>query len=115
MSRYLFEDEDLDFLVSDGSKEEEIGNADWSSTDDGEEDRKEISSCDSSSEAQMNDQSSFSASSNYFFSKIETWQTTPFAINAGRAAAHNTIRQSPGPTKFAKSQCSEISDTFTLL
>ena len=37
-----------------------------------------------------------------------------FANNAGRAAAHNVIRQSPGPTRFAKSQSSEISDTFTL-
>ena len=27
---------------------------------------------------------------------------------------HKAIRQSPGPTRFAKSQCSEISDTFTL-
>ena len=34
--------------------------------------------------------------------------------NAGRAAAHNVIRQNPGPTRFAKSQCSDISDTFTL-
>jgi len=54
------------------------------------------------------------ASSNYFVSKTETWQTTPFANNAGRVAANNVIRPSPGPTRFAKSQCSEISDTFTL-
>ena len=50
----------------------------------------------------------------YFVSKTETWQTTPFASNADSAAAHNVIRQSPGPTRFAKSQCSEISDNFTL-
>jgi len=50
----------------------------------------------------------------YLVSKTETWWTTPFANNAGRAAAHNVIRQSPGPTRFAKSQCSEVSDTFTL-
>jgi len=62
----------------------------------------------------MDNQPCSSASANYFFSKTETWQTTPFANNAGKAAAHNVIGQSPGPTKLAKSQCSEISDTFTL-
>ena len=43
------------------------------------------------------------------------WQTTFFATNAGRTAAHNVIRQNPGSTRFAKSQCSEISDIFTLV
>ena len=36
------------------------------------------------------------------------------ARNAGRAAVHNVIWQSPGPKRLAKSQCSEVSDTFTL-
>ena len=35
-------------------------------------------------------------------------------IMLGRAAAHKVIRQSPGPTRFAKSLCTEINDTFTL-
>ena len=73
-----------------------------------------MSSCHSSSEAEMDDQPCSSTSANYFVSKTEKWQTTPFANNAGRAAVHNVIRQSPGPTKFAKSQSSKISDTFTL-
>ena len=30
-----------------------------------------------------------SALASYFVSKTKTWQTTPFANNAGRAAAHN--------------------------
>ena len=50
----------------------------------------------------------------YLVSKTETWQTTPLARNAGRAAVHNVIWQSPGPKRLAKSQCSEVSDTFTL-
>ena len=61
-----------------------------------------------------NDQTCFSASANYFASKTETRQTTAFAKNVNRAAAHKVIRQNPGPTRFAKSQCSELSDTFTL-
>ena len=62
----------------------------------------------------MDDQPFSSASANSFVSKTETWKTTPFANNAGRAAAHNVIRQSPEPTRFAKSQSSTISDTFNL-
>ena len=41
----------------------------------------------------------------YFVFKTKTWQTTPFANNADRAAAHNVIQQSQGLTRFAKSQC----------
>ena len=48
------------------------------------------------------------------FSRFGTWQITSFANNAGRAAAYNVIRQSPGPTIYAKSQCSEKYDTFSL-
>ena len=92
MSGYLFEDKALDFLASKDS-EEEISDSDWISTDDGEEGREKISSCVSSSEEEMDDQPYSSASSNYFASKTETWQTTPFANNAGRAAAHNVIQQ----------------------
>ena len=44
MSRYLIEDKVLGFLASDDSKEEEISDLDWISTDDSEEDRKGISS-----------------------------------------------------------------------
>ena len=62
----------------------------------------------------MDDQPCSSGSANYFVSKTKTWQTTPFPNNAGRAAAHNVIRQSPGQTRFAQSQSSKISDTFTL-
>jgi len=39
----------------------------------------------------MDEQPCSSASANYFVSKTETWQTTPFANNAGRAAVHNVI------------------------
>ena len=62
----------------------------------------------------MDDRPFSSASASYFVSKTKTWQTTSFANNAGRAAAHNVIQQSPGPTRFGKSQCSDISDTFIL-
>ena len=62
----------------------------------------------------MDDKPCSSASANYFVSKTKTWQTTAFAKNASTAAAHKVMRQSPGPTRFAKSRCSEISDTFTL-
>ena len=46
--------------------------------------------------------------------KAETWQTTPSANNPDETAAHNVIRHNPGPTRFAKYQCSEVSDTFAL-
>ena len=49
-SRYLFEVEALDFLASEDSEEKEISDLDWISTEDGKEDREEISSCNSSSE-----------------------------------------------------------------
>ena len=62
----------------------------------------------------MDDQPCSSASANYFIPKTEKWQTTPFANNSGRAAAHNVIRQSPGPTRLAKSQCSRRCDTLFL-
>ena len=50
MSRYLFEDEALGFLTSEDSEEKEISDLDWISTNDGKEDREEISSCISSFE-----------------------------------------------------------------
>ena len=93
MSRYLSEDKVLGFLASDDTEKEEISHSDRISTDDGEEDMEKISSCDSSSEEEMDYQPCSSASSNYFVSKTETWQTTSFSNNAGRAAAHNVIRQ----------------------
>ena len=49
------------------------------------------------------------------FPKSKRGKQQAFANNASRVSAHKVIRQSPGPTRFAKSQCSEISDTFTLL
>jgi len=93
--------------VASDNRQEEISDSEWVSTDDGEGDREEISSCDSFSAEEMDDQPCSSASANYFIPKTEKWQTTPFANNSGRAAAHNVIRQSPGPTRLAKSQCSE--------
>ena len=116
MSSYLSQDEVLGLLAND-ENEEEVSNPDWTSTDDGEEDMEKVSSCDSSSEAEMDDQLCSSASANYFVSKTERWQTTPFAnkLSAGRVAAHNVIQQSPGPTRFAKSQSSTTSDTFALI
>ena len=62
----------------------------------------------------MYDRPFFSALANYLVFKTKTRQTTPFANTAGRAAAHNVILQSPGPTRFAKYRCSDISDTFIL-
>ena len=62
----------------------------------------------------MDDRPLSSALASYFVSKTKMWQTTPFANNAGKAAAHNVIQQSSGPTRFTKSQCSDISDTFIL-
>ena len=62
----------------------------------------------------MDDQPFSSASAGYFVSESKMWQTTPFANNAGRAAAYNVIQQSPGPTRFAKFQRSDISDIFIL-
>ena len=113
MSSYLSKDEVLGFLANDES-EKEVSGSDWISTNDGKEVGEEIFSYVSSSEAEMDAQLCSSACANYFVFKTETGQSTPFANNAGRAAAHNVIRQNPGPTRFAKSQCSEISDTFTL-
>ena len=62
----------------------------------------------------MDDRPFSSALASYIVSKTKTWQTTPFTYNAGRAAAHNVIQQSSGPTRFAKSQCSDIGETFIL-
>ena len=100
--------------MSSDNRQEEISDSEWVSTDDGEGDREEISSCDSFSAEEMDDQPCSSASANYFIPKTEKWQTTPFANNSGRAAAHNVIRQSPGPTRLAKSQCSRRCDTLFL-
>ena len=94
MSKYFSEDAVLGFLESYDSEEKEISDLDSISTDDGKEDVEEISLCDSSSEEEMNKQPCFYASASYLVSKIETRQTTPFANKAGRAAAHNVIRQS---------------------
>ena len=41
MSRYLSKDEVLDFLASDNSKEEEISDSNWISTNDSKENREE--------------------------------------------------------------------------
>ena len=114
MSKCFSEDAVLGFPECYDSEEKEITDLDLISTDDGKKDVEEISLCDSSSEEEMDKQQCFSASTSYFVSKTETRQTTPFANKAGRAAAYNVIRQGPGPTRFAKSQCSKISDSFTL-
>ena len=79
------------------SEEEEISDLDSISTDNGEEDVGEISLCDLSSKEEMDKQPCSSASASYFVSKTETWQTTSFANNAGRPAAHNVLQKSPGP------------------
>ena len=65
--RYLSENKVLGFLASDDNEEEEISN--WIYTDDGKEDRKEIFSCELSSEEEMDDQLRSSASANYFVPK----------------------------------------------
>ena len=91
MSRYLIENEALGILESDDGEEKETSNWKWISTDDVKEDRDEISLCDSSSEEKMDDQPCSSTFANYFISKTETWQTTTFANNAGRAAVHKVI------------------------
>jgi len=58
--RYLSEDEVLGFVArEDSEEEEEISDSEWVSTDDGEEDREEISSCDSSSEGEMDEPTMF--------------------------------------------------------
>ena len=93
MPKYLSEDAVLGFLESYDSEEKEISNLDSISTDDGEEDMKEIFLCDASSEKEMDKQPCSSASESYFVSKTETWQTTPLANNAGRADADNVIVQ----------------------
>ena len=60
----------------------------------------------------------FSALASYFVSKTKMWQTTPFANNAGRAAAHNVkfhnkVHDRQGLQN--KSQCSDISVHFIFL
>ena len=57
---------------NDESKVEEVSDLDWISTDDGEEDKEEISSYDSSSKPEMDVQPCPSASANYFFSETKT-------------------------------------------
>ena len=84
------------------------------SADNGKEDREETSSCELSFKKEMDNRPFFFALASYFVFKAETWQTTPFSNNPDGTAAHNVVRQNPGLTRFARYQCSEISDTFTL-
>ena len=85
-----------------------------------EEYKEERSPCKLSFKEKIDNRPFSTASASYCVSKAKTWQAASFAnnankqINAGRAAAHNVIQQSPGPTRFAKSQCSDISDIFIL-
>ena len=73
MSRYLVEDEGLDFAANDDSEKEEISLLDWIYTDYGKEDKEEMSSCDSSSEEEKDYYLCSSVSANYFVFKTETW------------------------------------------
>ena len=103
MLEYSYEDEISGFLSNESSDEEQ-SDSEWISTDYGEEDVEDFHfpSFDSSSDEEMVDQSC-SFTSDYFVSKTEKCHTKPITNNAGRAAVHNIIRQTPGLTKFAKS------------
>ena len=90
MSRYLSEHPVMGFLANDNSEQKEITTRSWILLMMAKKTKKK-----------------------YVFS-CDTWQTTPSASNADRVVVHNVIQQSPGPTRFAKSQCSEISNAFTL-
>ena len=59
-------------VFSNDESEEEVSDLDWISTDDGKEDKEEISSYDSSSKPEMDDQPCPSVSANYFLSKTKT-------------------------------------------
>ena len=90
MSRYLYEDALLGFLINNERESlEEISDSYWIPTDDGEELKEEILLCKTSFKEKMDDRPFSSAFASYFVSKTKTWQTTPFANNAVRAAAHN--------------------------
>ena len=113
MSRYLSKGAVFGFLASDDNKEKEIDDSDRISNDGSEDDKKEISLNDLSSEEEMDNQPCPCAAARYFISKSKTWQIILFACNTGRAAVHNVIRQSLKPTNLVNSQWSEISDIVT--
>ena len=112
MLEYSYEDEIFGFLLNESRDEEQSG-SEWISTDDGKEDVEDfhLPWFDSSSDEEIVDQSC-SFTSDYFFSKTKKWHRKPITNNAGRAAVHNIVRRIPGPTRLAKSQCSQVSDTF---
>ena len=57
-------------MASDDSEEDEIGDSDWISANDGKENREEMPLCNSSSsEEELGDQPCSSASANYFVPK----------------------------------------------
>ena len=76
----------LGFLANDDSEEDETSDSDWISTEDGKEDKLEISLFDSFFEKEM--VTNLVHQLLQTISKTETWQKIPFANNAGRAAAH---------------------------
>ena len=49
-----------------------------------------------------------------FRNKKENWSATPHTNSIGRTASCNIYHQRPGPSRFAKSQCDSMADSFRL-
>ena len=105
MSKYSYEEKISGFLSNESSNEKQY-DSEWISINDREEDVEyfHLPSFDSCSGEQIIVLPG-SCTSDYFVSKTEKWHTKPIANNAGRAAVHNIVGQTPGPTRFAKYQC----------
>ena len=114
MASYLEDDEILELLEKSEDderwrEEEQIESSD----DEGEIDHlsvEELSSSDISDIDEDQDTSTIFISRN----KKENWSATPHTNNIGQTASCNIYHKSPGPSRFAKSQCDSMPDSFRL-
>ena len=72
---------------------------------------EELSSSDISDIDEDQDTSTISISRN----KKENWSATSHTNNIGQTASCNIYHDRPGPSRFAKSQCDSMPDSFRLV
>ena len=111
MASCLEDDEILELLEESEDDERWIEDQIESSDGDREIDHlsvEELSSSDISDIDEDQDTSTIFISQN----KKENWSATPHTNNIVRTASCNIYHERPGPSRFAKSQCDSMPDSF---
>ena len=97
-------------------EDDELSDDEFLSSDDGEVDHISDYACSDSSVKSDSEEVQLTTSTNYFLSRNKSvcGSSSPVGLSAGRAAAHNIVHATPGPSRFANRQCGSVIDSFIL-